>query len=54
MSAIRCHRTRMDGSPIMRAPEEKRRLFLGTEHFRLATSTGSERNPLARFVEHRV
>ena len=52
MSAIRCHRTQMDGSPIMSAPEERQRLFLGTEHFRLATSTGSERNPLPRFVEH--
>ena len=54
MAAIRCHRTQMDGSPILRAPEERRRLFLGTEHFRLATSIGPERNPLARFVEHRV
>ncbi|MEA3338927.1 MAG: PIG-L deacetylase family protein [Chloroflexota bacterium] len=52
MAAIRCHRTQMDSSPILSAPEERRRLFLGTEHFRLATSTGPERNPLARFVEH--
>jgi len=54
LAAIRCHRTQIAGSPILSAPEERRRLFLGTEHFRLATSTGSERNPLARFVEHRV
>jgi N-acetyl-1-D-myo-inositol-2-amino-2-deoxy-alpha-D-glucopyranoside deacetylase len=54
MAAIRCHRTQMDGSPILRASEERRRLFLGTEHFRLETSTGPERNPLARFVEDRV
>jgi len=54
MAAIRCHRTQMDSSPILSAPEERRRLFLGTEHFRLATSTCPERNPLARFVEHRV
>ncbi len=54
MAAIRCHRTQMDGSLILRASEERQRLFLGAEHFRLATSTGSERNPLARFVEYRV
>ena len=53
MAAIHCHRTQMDGAPILSASEESRRLFLGTEHFRLETSTGPERNPLARFVEHR-
>jgi len=52
MAAIRCHRTQMDGSPILRASEERQRLFLGTEHFRLAISTGSEKNLLDRFVEH--
>jgi len=36
LAAIRCHRTQMDGSPILSASEERRRLFLGTEHFRLA------------------
>ena len=36
LAAIHCHRTQMGGSPILNAPEEKRRLFLGTEHFRLA------------------
>jgi len=46
MTAIRCHRTQSGGSPILSAPEERQRLFLGTEHFRLATSTGPERNPL--------
>ena len=35
MAAIRCHRTQMDSSPILSASEERRRLFLGTEHFRL-------------------
>jgi len=35
MAAILCHRTQMSGSPILNAPEEKQRLFLGTEHFRL-------------------
>ena len=34
MAAIRCHRTQMDGSPILSASEERQRLFLGTEHFR--------------------
>jgi LmbE family N-acetylglucosaminyl deacetylase len=49
MTAIRCHRTQMGRSPILDAPEEKRRLFLGTEYFRLATArpdlpAGSEEN----------
>ena len=35
MAAIRCHRTQMGGSPILSASEERRRLFLGMEHFRL-------------------
>lgn len=33
MSAIRCHRTQLGESPILQAPPEKQRLFLGTEHF---------------------
>ena len=33
LAAIRCHRTQASGSPILAAPEEKQRLFLGREHF---------------------
>lgn len=33
MAAIRCHATQLSSSPIVEAPEEYRRLFLGTEHF---------------------
>jgi LmbE family N-acetylglucosaminyl deacetylase len=33
MAAIHCHRSQMDSSPILSAPEEKQRLFLGTEYF---------------------
>ena len=33
MAAIRCHRTQLEESPILRASPEKQRLFLGTEHF---------------------
>jgi LmbE family N-acetylglucosaminyl deacetylase len=33
MAAIRCHRTQLGESPILRASPEKQRLFLGTEHF---------------------
>jgi LmbE family N-acetylglucosaminyl deacetylase len=33
MAAIRCHRTQLGESPILRASSEKQRLFLGTEHF---------------------
>lgn len=36
MSAIRCHRSQIDRSPILNMPRQKQRLFLGTEHFRLA------------------
>ena len=35
-TAIRCHRTQADGSPILAAPEEKQRVFFGKEHFRWA------------------
>lgn len=40
LSAIRCHRTQAGESPILRAPEERQRLFLGTEHFRRAAGVG--------------
>lgn len=33
IAAIRCHRTQTGGSPILAAPEERQRLFLGREHF---------------------
>jgi N-acetyl-1-D-myo-inositol-2-amino-2-deoxy-alpha-D-glucopyranoside deacetylase len=33
LAAIGCHRTQLGGSPILRAPAERQRLFLGTEHF---------------------
>lgn len=36
LAAIRCHGTQASGTPILRASEEKQRLFLGTEHFRRA------------------
>jgi LmbE family N-acetylglucosaminyl deacetylase len=38
LAAIHCHHTQMGGSPILNKPEEKQRLFLGTEHFCLATT----------------
>ncbi len=38
LSAIRCHRTQLGASPILSAPPERRRLFLGVEHFRRATT----------------
>jgi len=44
LAAIRCHRSQMSSAPILDAPEEKRRLFLGTEHFRLRSSRGSKRD----------
>lgn len=33
MAAVRCHRTQLGESPILRATADKQRLFLGTEHF---------------------
>ena len=33
MAAIKCHRTQLAQSPILKAPIEKQRLFLGKEHF---------------------
>ena len=38
LAAIHCHRSQTDSSPILSASEERRRLFLGTEHFRLAAA----------------
>ena len=38
MSAIRCHRTQLGESPILSAPPQAQRLFLGEEHFCLAAS----------------
>ncbi len=42
MAAIRCHRTQMDGSPILSASEERRRLFLGREHFQRAEARAGQ------------
>jgi len=36
MAAICCHRTQAGSTPILRASEERQRLFLGKEHFRRA------------------
>jgi N-acetylglucosamine malate deacetylase 2 len=36
LAAVRCHRTQLGESPILQAPEEKQRLFLGKEYFRRA------------------
>jgi len=38
LAAIRCHRTQAGGSPILAAPEDRQRLFLGVEHFRRAAA----------------
>jgi hypothetical protein len=41
LAAIHCHRSQVNSSPVLSAPEEKQRLFLGTEHFRLAADRPS-------------
>jgi LmbE family N-acetylglucosaminyl deacetylase len=33
MTAIRCHRTQRNASPILSADEQRKRIFLGQEHF---------------------
>lgn len=38
MAAIRCHATQHDVTPILKAPPERQRLFLGVETFRLGPS----------------
>jgi LmbE family N-acetylglucosaminyl deacetylase len=38
LAAIRCHRTQLGESPILAAPTEQQRLFLGTEHFQRAAA----------------
>lgn len=43
LAAIRCHRTQLGSSPIVAAPEEARRRFLGREHFvRVAGCAGCD------------
>ena len=38
LAAIRCHRSQLSSSPILDAPADRQRLFLGVEHFQLAAS----------------
>lgn len=38
LAAIQCHRTQLAESPILRAPLERQRVFLGVEHFVRASS----------------
>jgi len=59
MAAIHCHRTQISGSPMLNAPEKKQRLFLGTEHFRLAMTrpnltTHTEGNFFERLEENNL
>ncbi len=42
LAAIRCHRTQASGSPILAAPPERQRLFLGVEHFRRAAARAGQ------------
>ncbi len=46
LAAIRCHATQSSSSPILRAPIERQRMFLGTEHFVRAHARMSERTYL--------
>lgn len=42
MSAIACHRTQAGSSPILKAPAETQRRFLGWEHFKRALANQPE------------
>jgi len=46
LAAIRCHATQSSSSPILRAPIERQRIFLGTEHFVRAHACMSARTCL--------
>jgi LmbE family N-acetylglucosaminyl deacetylase len=47
MAAIRCHRTQAGAAPILAAPLERQRLFLGMEHFVRAATREPERDPVS-------
>jgi N-acetylglucosamine malate deacetylase 2 len=51
MAAIGCHRTQAGESPILQAPVEWQRLFLGREHFRRAEARQEDDLLLALKVE---
>lgn len=52
LAAIRCHRTQLGSSPILSAPIDRQKLFLGKEHFRRA-AWRDEPDPLVIFSEAR-
>jgi len=58
MAAIRCHATQHSVTPILKAPAERQRLFLGVETFRLALSglagDGAEGDMLEGIGVHRL
>ena len=53
LSAIRCHRTQAGESPILDAPRERQRLFLGIEHFQ-QTAAREEDDVLARYLTRSI
>jgi N-acetylglucosamine malate deacetylase 2 len=52
LEAVHCHRTQLGSSPILQAPLEKQRIFLGREHFRRAAWRDGY-DPLAIFSDPR-
>lgn len=50
LSAIRCHRTQAGESPILHAPEERQRLFLGQEHFQRAARRGEHDDVVEHYL----
>jgi LmbE family N-acetylglucosaminyl deacetylase len=48
LAAIHCHATQMGATPVMQAPDERRRAFFGTEYFVRAAIRFPERDILWR------
>jgi LmbE family N-acetylglucosaminyl deacetylase len=48
MAAIQCHKSQIDASPILEAPEEQQKIFLGTEFYQPAVIRNNNKNLLTR------
>ncbi len=48
LAAIYCHATQLGATPVMQAPDERRRAFFGTEYFVRAAVRFPEEDPLWR------
>ena len=51
LAAIRCHATQWSTSPMVQAPEERQRVFFGTEHFVRVAARQPERDFLGAVLQ---